>query len=306
MIYNEIENKIRTSKDSHFDTLTNNMSTKKIFNSESSLGVTKSIPPLSTSSIVDFNTLSFNTGTATIENISTDKYKISISGFEFNPSISVGVTIASNISISSTNGIIEISSPDFNLASVSEGDKFIFHVDENSPFSSSVQGVVYTITGIDGNKLYAADPTGAVSETQALGDLQYFSVYEPIVLDTYTLKLGSDFDANNQGYYGIDYATDKYVIIKSEKSLIEGNTTLTTQSLNIFSRVINFLYIESGSNLEIILDGQTIPLSGHGGVSTFSATVQVSSLSVKNQNETQLQVTVVYGTQSQDQDLCEV
>jgi len=296
---NELIVSTRSSEDTDFKNFINRQETIMNFPSDSSLAISKSISPYKTKTIVDYIESFVDSGDITIEKFEDNRYKIKTSIPSFNPKINVNITSSSIFTIESSGGVGSIECGDFDLSNVDIGDKIIFYDEANN--NINLKNISLTITSIKDNKIFVEDPFGLMMFSGEIEDALGFSVYKPEILDSYIIKLNGDITPANHGLYAIDSATDRFIIIKSDKELIETTVTATRPSIKIFSKTINFVSVEVTADCTLLIDDKEIEIASFGkGI--FTSTLQASSIAIKNTSNTIFNVTVIFGTSNLDTD----
>lgn len=295
---NELRVSIKTSPDTDFVNFTNRKETIMTFTSDESLAVNKSVSPFKTRTIVDYTESSISTGEVTIEKIDDSRYKIKTDSSNFNPKVNVNINDSSIFTISSSGGIAIIECADFDLSSVEVGDKAIFYNESND---IQPKEIPFTIVNKEDNKIFVEDLYGMSSFSGPIVSSEGFSVYKPEILDSYIIRLNGDIQTTNHGLYAIESATDKFIIIKCDKQLIETSVVVNQPSVKVFSKVINFINLEVATDCILIIDDKEIEITSFGkGV--FTATLQASSIAIKNKTRNVINTTVIFGTTSLDSD----
>lgn len=299
-MYNKFTIETQSSDTSEFQDFVNKLSKSILFKSSSAQGISFSIDPLQSKAVADFTVpISVVSSVLTISSFDTDQYKIELDTGNFNTNIDVGIVPTSSITVSPNSNLFSVSCPDFNLSGVQAGDSFIFHKDSLSPFNAQSQGTVFLITGVDtaNKKVYAQNSVGVSSET-VTGTVSFLSFFKNEISPSHVVKLNTGFHEQTKGTYGIVMATDRYLIINSDKELITGTTTLASGSLSIFSQIIDSVSLYCSSNCNVLVDGIPTLISSNGSEGVFVATLQCSSLAIQNPTSSRVNVVCGYSTSS--------
>lgn len=298
-MYNKITIETQSSESAEFQDFTNKIKKSILFESVSSQGVSFHLEPLQTISVADFSVpISVVGSELELTTETSDEYRLTLDTGHFNTPIDVGLISSSSVSVTPNGNLFSVYCADFDLSTLSAGDLFIFHKDDLSPFSLQSQGTVFMVTGVDAadKKVYAQNTVGVAPETVTMTNLSQLTFFKNEITSSHVIKLNTSFHEQSKGTYGILLATDKYLIIKSEKPLIEDTTSLASSSISIFSQVINSISLSCNSSCNIIIDGEPMYVASYGGIGMFSLTAQCSSFSIQNPRQSRSEVSCVYST----------
>lgn len=296
---------ISSSVDDSGDNVINRTKIEQSFDSESALGTSFSLEPGATSDVANYSVPLVLGNQATLEKVGSSSYRVFFDNGTFNPNKPAGLSTSSVITVSSENGILTVSSPDFDLSNVNAGDRFIMHKEDNSVFAAESQGHVFTITGVDqaNKKIVAANEIGAPSQTVTLSNLDFFSIFENLITDSHTLKLGDGFFEQNQGLHDIILATDRYIEF-SASEIVDETITVLPNSISVFSKVITSLSLVASGSFDLLIDGVPVTVALIGPSAIFAATLKCSSLQARNLGTQTVTVTAAHTTSSHSSSGC--
>jgi len=192
-----------------------------------------------------------------------------------------------------------------NLSSVLEGDMVYFQESDSSfssPINPSSVGRSYAVLSKNGNSVIVRD-NGMISEELniTLGAdfdsvIRFFSVDGVQVGDKIRIAKNSAFNSENKSkdFQVID-VTDRDIIFYNPQVIPETKVAGTNTPFLFYSRLINFVCIESDSTIYLEFDnsGNEFPvINGNIGNALFSATSNLISIAATNKNSEPITVSV--------------